>query len=51
MSHRDALHRSVGAQAVYGLLNPIPFGLFVARLVFDIICAQTAVVMWGKPAC
>ena len=42
--------RSVAANAVYGLLNPIPFGFFVAALVFDIVYARTAVVMWGKGA-
>ena len=42
--------RSVFANAVYGLLNPIPFGFFVAAMIFDIIYARTAVVMWGKGA-
>ena len=42
--------RSVFASAIFGLLNPIPFGFFVAALVFDIIYARTAVVMWGKGA-
>lgn len=50
MSYRAAPHRSVVAQAIYGLLNPIPFGFFVACLVFDIIYAHTAVVLWGKAA-
>jgi uncharacterized membrane protein len=38
------------ANAVYGLLNPIPFGFFVAALIFDIIYARSAEVMWGKGA-
>lgn len=50
MSYLVAPHRSVLANAIYGLLNPIPFGFFVAGLIFDIIYANTAVVMWGKGA-
>jgi uncharacterized membrane protein len=42
--------RSNVALAVYGLLDPIPFGCFVAALVFDIIYAETAVVLWIKGA-
>ncbi len=42
--------RSVVAHAIHGLLNPIPFGCFVAALVFDIIYARSGVVMWGKSA-
>lgn len=45
-----APHRSVLANAVYGVLNPLPFGFFVAALIFDIIYARTAVVMWNKGA-
>ena len=43
-------HRSMLARAIYGLLNPIPFGFFVAGLIFDVTYANTAVVMWGKGA-
>jgi uncharacterized membrane protein len=43
-------HRSVVANAIYGLLNPIPFGFFVAALVFDIVYARTGVTLWGKGA-
>jgi len=50
MNSRASPQRSVVANAVYGLLNPIPFGLFVAALVFDITYARTAVVLWGKGA-
>ena len=42
--------RSVVANAVYGLLNPIPFGFFVAALIFDIVYARTGVMLWGKGA-
>lgn len=45
-----ALHRSVLANVVYGLLNPLPFGCFAAALIFDILYARTAVVMWNKGA-
>ncbi len=50
MNSFDASHRSVIANAIYGLLNPIPFGFFVAGLIFDITYANTAVVLWGKGA-
>jgi uncharacterized membrane protein len=36
--------------AIYGLLNPIPFGMFVAALVFDIVYFRTGEVLWGKAA-
>ena len=50
MNTRVAPRRSVVANAIYGLLNPIPFGFFVAALIFDIIYARSAEVMWGKSA-
>lgn len=50
MSALCAPRRSVWANAIYGLLNPIPFGFFVAGLIFDITYANTAVVLWGKGA-
>ena len=43
MSHRFAL-------AIYGLLDPIPFGMFVGALIFDLIYQQTGEVMWLKAA-
>ncbi|WP_250622932.1 hypothetical protein [Pinirhizobacter soli] len=42
--------RSVVANAIYGLLNPMPFGFFVAALVFDVIYAGSADLLWGKGA-
>jgi uncharacterized membrane protein len=45
-----APHRSILANAAYGLLNPIPFGFFVAALIFDIIYVRTAGVLWNKGA-
>ncbi len=50
MSSPAASHRSPVANAIYGLLNPIPFGCFVATLIFDIIYANTAVMLWTKSA-
>ena len=45
-----APRRSVVASAVYGLLDPIPFGFFVAALIFDITYARSGDVMWEKSA-
>jgi uncharacterized membrane protein len=50
MSIRAAPRRSIVAEAIYGLLNPIPFGFFVAGLVFDVVYARSANVMWAKGA-
>ena len=50
MSSRAAPRRSVVANAVYGLLNPIPFGCFVAALIFDILYSRTAELLWDKGA-
>lgn len=38
------------AMAIFDLLNPIPYGLFVGTLVFDITYAVTRNVFWGKGA-
>jgi uncharacterized membrane protein len=50
MSLRPEPRRSVVADSIYGLLNPIPFGCFVAALIFDIIYSETAVMLWDKAA-
>jgi uncharacterized membrane protein len=50
MSLRPQPHRSIVAESIYGLLNPIPFGCFVAALIFDIIYSKTAVMLWDKAA-
>ena len=50
MSLRPELRRSIVAESIYGLLNPIPFGCFVAALIFDIIYSETAVMLWDKAA-
>jgi uncharacterized membrane protein len=50
MNFRVKPHRSVVAKAIFGLLNPIPFGLFVAALIFDLVYVGSAVVLWAKGA-
>ena len=50
MSLRPEPRRSIVAESIYGLLNPIPFGCFVAALIFDIIYSDTAVMLWDKGA-
>jgi uncharacterized membrane protein len=50
MSLHSEPRRSVVAESIYSLLNPIPFGCFVAGLIFDIIYAETAVMLWDKAA-
>lgn len=35
---------------VFSLLNPIPFGFFVAGLIFDVVYLRTAEMMWVKSA-
>ena len=42
--------RSRLAYAVFALLNPIPFGCFVAALIFDAVYARNADVLWVKSA-
>lgn len=43
-------YRSRFAAALFELLDPIPFGLFVGTLIFDITYALTRNVFWGKGA-
>jgi uncharacterized membrane protein len=50
MSLRPESRRSIVAEGIYGLLNPIPFGCFVAALIFDVIYSETAVMLWDKGA-
>ena len=42
--------RSRPASVVFDLLDPIPFGLFVAALIFDIVYGRTAEILWIKSA-
>jgi uncharacterized membrane protein len=49
----NAVHRPSRfslASAVFDLLDPIPFGFFVATLIFDIIYAKSANILWMKGA-
>jgi uncharacterized membrane protein len=50
MSTRPESRPSIVAESIYGLLNPIPFGCFVAALIFDIIYSETDVMLWDKGA-
>lgn len=36
--------------ALYELMNPVPFGMFVAALVFDTLYFKTAEMLWSKSA-
>ncbi len=38
------------ATAIFDLLDPIPFGFFVAALIFDVVYAYSPDVQWGKGA-
>ncbi|SAL05173.1 hypothetical protein AWB81_07049 [Caballeronia arationis] len=38
------------APAIFELLNPIPYGLFVGTLIFDVTYMSTRNVFWGKGA-
>lgn len=42
--------RSMAANVAYGLLNPIPFGLFAAALIFDVVYERSGVMLWDKSA-
>lgn len=50
MSSRAEPRRSAIASGLYGLLNPIPFGCFVAALIFDTLYLRSGVVLWNKGA-
>jgi uncharacterized membrane protein len=50
MISTSSRYRSRFATAAFDLLNPIPYGLFVGTLIFDIVYANTADVLWAKGA-
>lgn len=50
MGYRAPPHRSLLADAVFDLLNPVPYGCFVITLVFDILYAKTATILWNHAA-
>ena len=50
MNSASPPNRSVAASAIYGVLNPIPFGCFMAGLIFDIVYARGGDLLWTKSA-
>jgi uncharacterized membrane protein len=50
MSPVTLIYRPGFAAAVFNVLNPVPYGLFVGTLIFDITYANTGNVLWGKGA-
>lgn len=50
MTPATPAYRSRFATAVFDLFNPIPYGLFVGTLIFDITYAVSGNVFWGKGA-
>jgi uncharacterized membrane protein len=42
--------RSIAANVLFGVLNPIAFGCFAAALAFDVIYQRSAEVLWNKGA-
>ena len=50
MNQHPEPRRSLIAESLYGLLNPIPFGCFVAALIFDILYSDSAEILWDKGA-
>ena len=50
MNAESLPRRALAANALFGLLNPIPFGFFVAALIFDIVYSRTGELLWGKGA-
>jgi uncharacterized membrane protein len=50
MSLRPEPRRSIVADGLYGLFNPIPFGCFVAALIFDVLYSKSAEILWDKGA-
>src|SRR3546814_11209079 len=46
----DVCSSDLVAGAIYALFNPIPFGFFVAALIFDAIYSRNGDVLWVKAA-
>jgi len=49
-THTVTRRPSTIAPAIFELFNPIPYGLFVGTLIFDVIYMATRNVFWGKGA-
>lgn len=49
---RENTHQKGGgiATVIFNLLNPVPYGFFVAALIFDIIYVYSTNMMWTKSA-
>lgn len=43
-------HRSLTAAAIFGVLDPLPYGFFVAALIFDAIYSRSGEILWDKAA-
>jgi uncharacterized membrane protein len=43
-------HRSWIAAVVFDLLDPLPYALFIAALIFDLAYAKSAEILWVKAA-
>jgi len=43
-------HRSRLATVVFALLDPLPFGFFVAAFIFDVLYMRTGGILWMKAA-
>lgn len=50
MSERSHDRGNSLAMVIYNLLNPVPYGFFIAGLIFDIIYLYSTNVIWGKSA-
>ncbi len=50
MSSEVQKQSSTTASVLFDLLNPIPFGLFVGALIFDVVYAKNADIIWIKSA-
>jgi uncharacterized membrane protein len=50
MSVSVVRRRSRPAAVVFKLFNPVPFGFFVAALIFDVIYARSGEILWMKSA-
>ncbi len=50
MASALVLRRSVSASVVFNILDPIPYGCFVAALIFDIVYLRSAFILWARAA-
>jgi uncharacterized membrane protein len=50
MSVHVVRRRSRPAAVIFKLFNPVPFGFFVAALIFDVIYSNSGEIMWMKSA-